>query len=634
MKNYKNLISRIAHATKILVLGSLVAMTCSCEDFLTISPTDRIISDDYWKSKGDVNSVLAESYRLMTTSDFLNRLIVWGELRSDNIVEGNYGGNNDIKYIMDANLLPNNGYASWNVFYKVINTCNLVLESAPEVKDPDFSPGDVKMVCGEMYAISALCHFYLVRTFRRVPLMTTAMVDDSQNLYQPQSEPLEVLDSCLVDLQRAEDMVFTSGNFLDNAANNKGRITKDAVRTIMADVLLWKAAFLQNEAKLNEVKNPELGASQLLEAQACYEQCVEYCDAVLDTRMQYILNYEKDNKGYLEKLGFELHDDYPILYPLESKGGYELPNTSNTGKNRTSSPVYDHIFNQGNSLCESIFEIQHLSTDQNYNSEVPTFYGYYDDTKFVTTLLSAPRYMAEADITGAIYKHSDFRRINYILSQKKDNEEIDKYSIIKYGYMSWSEDRSKTEGTTTFGKITYTYCPSNTQGGKKVIDKNVNWIIYRITDVMLMKAEALALLNSDLNESFNLVKAVYNRSQTGYHNGSKWVGYSEPKDDLKSDNYKNAEAMLSLVLEERQRELAFEGKRWYDLVRKALRDGSTQSMLDILIPHKYESNADAYKAKMSDVNSLFFPIAEREINTNDLLEQNPVYEVEDLYEQN
>ena len=92
--------------------------------------------------------------------------------------------------------------------------------------------------------------------------------------------------------------------------------------------------------------------------------------------------------------------------------------------------------------------------------------------------------------------------------------------------------------------------------------------------------------------------------------------------------------MLSLVLEERQRELAFEGKRWYDLVRKALRDGNTNSMLDILIPHKYESNADAYKAKMSEVNSLFFPIAEREINTNDLLEQNPVYEVEDLYEQN
>ena len=149
-----------------------------------------------------------------------------------------------------------------------------------------------------------------------------------------------------------------------------------------------------------------------------------------------------------------------------------------------------------------------------------------------------------------------------------------------------------------------------------------------------MKAEALALSGGDLGEAFEIVKAVYNRSQTGYYNGEKWVGYSEPKDDLKDDNYKNHEALLSLVIEERQRELAFEGKRWYDLVRKALRDGSTQPMLDILIPHKYESNGDAYRAKMSDINSLFFPIAEREINTNDLLEQNPVYEVEDLYQKN
>ena len=160
--------------------------------------------------------------------------------------------------------------------------------------------------------------------------------------------------------------------------------------------------------------------------------------------------------------------------------------------------------------------------------------------------------------------------------------------------------------------------------------------IYRIGSLFpkdLKKALAWYQQGADLNDAFNLVKVVYNRSQTGYNDG-KLVGEIEPDDVLSSDNYKNAEAVLSLVLEERQRELAFEGKRWYDLVRKALRDGSTKSMLDILVPHKYESNGDAYKAKMSDINSLFFPIAEREINTNDLLEQNPVYEVEDLYEKN
>lgn len=622
MKNYKILNSRVARVVKMCVLGCVVAMTCSCEDFLTIYPTDKIILEDFWKSKEDVNNVVAESYRLMTTSDYLNRLIVWGELRSDNVIEGNYGGNNNIKYIMEANLLPNNPYATWDVFYKIINNCNIVLKYAPDVRneDPDFTDGDLDVVKGEMYALRALSHFYLVRTFRRVPLQLEAMVDNSQNLKQPQAEPLVVLDSCLVDLYKAEDLVLTSGNFSKDA-ENKGRVTKDAVRTMIADVLLWKAAFLQYEKK------------DMAGAKACYAECVKYCDEVLDTRMKYILNYDA-REDYIEKqLGLELHSEYPILYPSEKKGGYELPTTANGGKNRTARPVYNHIFYQGNSLCESIFEIQHTSEKQSGNYEVPTFYGYYDDTKFVTSLLSAPRYMAEASVTGSIYKESDFRRINYILSQKKDNEEIDNYSIIKYGYMSWNEDRSKTEGTTTFGKISYTYIP----GKSGYLELATNWILYRITDVMLMKAEALALRNegADLNEAFDLVKAVYNRSQTGYQNEEKkWIGYSEPKDDLKQDNYKGADAILSLVLEERQRELAFEGKRWHDLVRKALRDGSTQPMLDILIPHKYESNGDAYRTKMAEINSLFFPIAEREINTNDLLDQNPVYEVEDKYEQN
>lgn len=623
MKNYKILISRIARAAKMIFLGSMVAMTCSCEDFLTISPTDKIIKDDFWKSKDDVNNVVAESYRLMTTSDFLNRLIVWGELRSDNVIEGNYGGNNDIKYIMEANLLPNNGYASWDVFYKIINNCNIVLEYAKDVKDPDFTSGDLEVVEGEMYALRALCHFYLVRTFRRVPLMTKAVVDNSQNLYHKQSEPLVVLDSCLVDLYRAQDKVLTSGNFLDNPANNKGRVTKDAVRTMIADVLLWKAAFLQNEKKSAEAKE-------------CYQQCVEFCDEVLNTRMQYIRTYEEENKNYIENLGFVLHKDYPILYPSDEKKGYDLPNLTNTGKNRTSRPVYNHIFYQGNSLCESIFEIQHVNSEQNYNTEVPTFYGYYDDTKFVTALLSAPRYMAEAGITGSIYKQSDFRRINYILSQKKNDEEIDKYSIIKYGYMAWSEDRADIEGTTSFGKIAYTFTPSMTSNGKRYLGSQTNWIIYRISDVMLMKAEALALLNDgNLGEAFELVKAVYNRSQTGYQDETKkWIGNCDPTEALKDDNYKTSEALLGLVLEERQRELAFEGKRWYDLVRKALRDGSTQQMLEILVPHKYESNGDAYRAKLADINSLFFPIAEREINTYDEMVQNPVYGVDDLYGDN
>ena len=40
--------------------------------------------------------------------------------------------------------------------------------------------------------------------------------------------------------------------------------------------------------------------------------------------------------------------------------------------------------------------------------------------------------------------------------------------------------------------------------------------------------------------------------------------------------------MQKLVMQERQRELMFEGKRWYDLVRQCMREDNTQAVLDAM----------------------------------------------------
>ena len=496
MKNYKILTSRMARAARMLLLGGVVAMTCSCEDFLTIAPTNKIVEEDFWKTKGDVENVLAESYRLMTTSDFLNRLIVWGELRSDNVIEGNFGGNNEIKYITEANILPNNSYARWDVFYRIINNCNIVLEYAPKVldEDPDFTQGDLDVVCGEMYALRALCHFYLVRTFRDVPLMTVAMVNNSQNLKQAQAEPLVVLDACLDDLKEAEKLVLTSGNHR-SAADNKGRVTTDAVRAMMADVLLWKAAFLKSEKKQAEAK-------------ACYAECAKYCDLVLDTRMQYVKEYLKDKPKYFENQRMELHEVYPLLYPR-----LEMSDS----KNRFSfSPYFDVFGASANSLCESIFEIQHTSSSSNANYEVPNFYGYGEgEGVFKVGLLSAPVDLALDGKKGdsRIYQKSDFRRVTFVHSQNSsDGTAPENYGIIKYSQMSQTEKRSADLDNEAFGTIEYLYYETNTSGGR-YIEMPVNWIVYRISDVMLMKAEALAYRaeGTDLTEAYHLVEAVYNR---------------------------------------------------------------------------------------------------------------------------
>lgn len=584
MKSFKR------NIIKTLVLGAVVAMTCSCEDFLTIYPTDKVVLENYWKTKTDVENVVANSYRKMIQSSFTERLIVWGELRGDNVILGNNPSTN-VKNIMEANLLAENGYNDWSHFYSIINNCNIVMHFAPEVmnEDPDFTQGDLDVTMGEMLALRALCHFYLVRTFRDIPLLKEAMIDDSQNLYQAQSTPLEALDFILDDLYKAEGLVMASGNY-PNISDNKGRITKNAVRAIIADALLWKAAFAQYAAK-----GDDQGVKQY------YTECIAFCDSALNDQLRYNLNYEEENK---------IKSDGKIdeVYPLEHQP------VKNTGNSTYLDLPYYKVFYQGNNRRESIFELQHTNISEGGNYHVPYFYGY----DYKVGQLSAPRYMAETGSQG-LYKATDYRRVTNI--NIPTSGEVDMYPIIKCTYRYASGTIEKPE------------YPSNnklaTTGDSRYISEtNMNTILYRTSDVMLMKAEALALRNDtvvpgnqDLRKSFELVKAVYYRSNPYKVTNADSIKYSS-----------DAATMQALVLEERQRELAFEGKRWYDLVRKALRDGQTNDMLDVLVDHKYETNQKAIRSKMAAIDCLFFPIYQREIETNPLLKQNPAYEVEDLYE--
>ena len=113
--------------------------------------------------------------------------------------------------------------------------------------------------------------------------------------------------------------------------------------------------------------------------------------------------------------------------------------------------------------------------------------------------------------------------------------------------------------------------------------------------------------------------------------------------------------MEELVLNERLRELAFEGKRWYDLLRYNYRhvDGvdytKTLAQLDddgVVAVENYNSNTimkwavrkltngDAVAAKMSSEPKLYMPIPQSDINVCPVLRQNPVYGSDDNYSKN
>lgn len=540
----------------------------------TVVPPDVIVIENYWKTKADVENVVSNAYRLMTDFEFSSRLLAWSELRGDNVIKGDYAPT-DIRSILDVNLLPTNSYTSWGDFYEVINNCNIVLKYAPSVLalDSEYTEEEWNVHRGEMLTIRALCHFYLVRTFRDIPLLTEVMSNDSQNLYPSQVSPIVALDQILTDLYEAEILVMKSGGYPTNT-ENKGRVTSDAVRAIIADVLLWKAAFTQYES---------VGSDGLCDQY--YTECIAYCDLIIDGFNQRG-NFDFSNDG----------KDYPMVYSFNDEPQSE------------GNKAYDVVFGTQNSE-ESILELQY--SNNYYNSFIPYFYGREEGND---AIIVASDYLSQmsSSITEGLYCSTDIRRASFINVMYESDKNL---PITKYTARTHNGVFSKLHS-----QLTPVYREIEVIDGRPAI--NSNWIMYRITDILLMKAEALAYradaTSMDLENAFEIVSAVYYRSNR--------------IDEVAAENRlsfpQNAEDMRALVLVERQRELAFEGKRWYDLVRKALCDGETAPMLDLLVEHKYESNHKAIRTKLSNISSLFFPICEREININPNLKQNEAYVTE------
>ena len=68
----------------------------------------------------------------------------------------------------------------------------------------------------------------------------------------------------------------------------------------------------------------------------------------------------------------------------------------------------------------------------------------------------------------------------------------------------------------------------------------------------------------------------------------------------------------------------FEGKRWYDLVRRSLRDGNTNYLVG-MVARKGSSGSGALSSKLSRMESIFWPYHNDEVKVNKNLVQNPAF---------
>lgn len=142
-----------------------------------------------------------------------------------------------------------------------------------------------------------------------------------------------------------------------------------------------------------------------------------------------------------------------------------------------------------------------------------------------------------------------------------------------------------------------------------------HWMMYRYADVLLMKAEALNQTGAG-RQALDILYTVRRRS------------HALEQTDL-NPSEEDTDGIADFILQERGREFAFEGKRWYDILRNAKRENYrrlNQVLLSMVIstvpPERQQTALNKYR----DFNSHYFPIHIYEIQTDKNLVQNPFYQ--------
>lgn len=310
-----------------LIIFSIIFLLgfSSCNNYLDLEPIDGVTVTKFWKNKEEVHDALMGCYASMMASGVMEDFIIWGELRGDLVKPRVSGANlSTMSQYQNGDISSTMAYCLWSDVYTVINNCNTVLNFAKETQkiDESFTLPLLAQYEAEAKAIRALMYFYLVRTFKDVPYVTSASLSDNQDYRVPKSAGEQIVDSLIVDLKsidRAENgtafgVPFNHGT---NVKANKGRFTVWSVKALLADIYLWKDD---------------------------YDNCIKQCDQIINSGQFTLVPVGKAEVEYVDLFG----NIFTVYYPNEGDADN----------------LFLSMYANGNSV-ESILELQFGTDYQN-----------------------------------------------------------------------------------------------------------------------------------------------------------------------------------------------------------------------------------------------------------------------------
>lgn len=492
---------------KKIILSLFVGLALAgCEDFLDTEPTNLKTIENYPATQEDADQVLTGIYAVLAMPNPLQTSFLSSELRSDNMLGG--GGITDIstKAIAQCQKWSESSFAdAWKTNYMGIFRANVFLDAIDRVTWN--SEEDRKRMEGEARFLRAHYYFDLSRMFGDVCLIETP---ESVNV--PRSPAADTYALIASDLKKAIEELLPTEPY---DAVESGRVTKWAAEALMARVFLFYTGYYEKET-LPLPDGGEITKAQVIAwLDECANTSISGHDLVSDFRNLWPYSYVQDYKFTKNNnLKWEGDGNKETVFAIKFSNSFA---------------DWEYPYQKSNQICLYLG-----LRGQNYQRTFPFGEGW----GFGTVNPKLWEDWSDDDIRkkGSVFNVTD--RNEVVLYSFGADSHVDETSYVQKKYTPinvW------TDGTHTsyhnysmelYGNTIDHFQRNNTQ----------DLVLIRFADVLLMAAEL------NLNVDNAKAQSYLDRVRTRV-------------------NLPSVPVTLDNIKAERRFELAFEGVRFYDLLR-------------------------------------------------------------------
>lgn len=227
-QNHRYLLSLSAIAFALITL-------CSCSDLFDTGSSYVVTEDDNALSSAadSVYSVLGILSKVQAIAD---RTVLLGELRADLVCENEYT-DSDLRELIQNDVSPTNSFVDYRDYYAVINNCNYFLSHA----DTTVTVGGQRVLLKEyavVKAVRAWTYLQLALVYGEVPFYTEPVLKLSDAMVSPQRYNLQAICSYFInDLTPYAEVDQPYYGDIYSIDSNKFFFP---VKLVLADLYLWQ----------------------------------------------------------------------------------------------------------------------------------------------------------------------------------------------------------------------------------------------------------------------------------------------------------------------------------------------------------------------------------------------------------